>query len=134
MHVKIDPESSTFCFSSSLTVSWVGFIDAQTGIADFWWCVGKTPEACDVIPITHTMLSRGTLTSGLALPVATPLYVTVRPRNPGGLQTLSVSDCFQGVFLNLPLLKQVERERERGGGTDRQTGRQAGRDRDRQTD
>ena len=43
------------------------------------------------------MLSRGTLTSGLSLPVATPLYVTVRARNPGGLQSLSVSDSFQGV-------------------------------------
>ena len=107
--MKIDPESSTFCFSSSLTVQWVGFNDAQTGIADFWWCVGKTPEACDVIPITHTMLSRGALASGLALPVATPLYVTVRARNPGGLQTLSVSESFQGVFLNLPLLKQVDK-------------------------
>ena len=107
--MKIDPESSTFCFSSSLTVSWVGFIDAQTGIADFWWCVGKTPEACDVIPITHTMLSRGALASGLALPVATPLYVTVRAQNPGGLQTLSVSESFQGLFLNLPLLKQVDK-------------------------
>ena len=91
-------------------MQWAGFNDAQTGIADFWWCVGKTPEACDVISITHTMLSRGTLTSGLALPVATPLYVTVCARNPGGLQTLSVSDIFQGVFLNLPLLKQVDKE------------------------
>ena len=56
----------------------MGFNDAQTGIADFWWCVGKTPEACDVIPITQTVLSPGALTSELALPVATPLYVTVR--------------------------------------------------------
>ncbi|KAK7496758.1 hypothetical protein BaRGS_00011967, partial [Batillaria attramentaria] len=81
--------------NSSLPVQWVGFSDPQTGIQEFWWCVGTAPEGCDVIPVTQTYLSRGTVKAGLTLPLATPLYVTVRARNPAGLDTVSVSDSFK---------------------------------------
>ncbi|KAK7496778.1 hypothetical protein BaRGS_00011987, partial [Batillaria attramentaria] len=80
--------------NSSVPVQWTGFSDPQTGIQEFWLCVGTTPEGCDVIPVTQTLLSRATVRAGLSLPVATPLYVTVRARNPAGLDTISVSDSF----------------------------------------
>ncbi|KAK7496776.1 hypothetical protein BaRGS_00011985 [Batillaria attramentaria] len=80
--------------NTSLPVQWIGFSDPQTGIQEYWWCVGTTPETCDVIPVTQTFQSRATVKAGLTLPVATPLYVTVRARNPAGLDTVSVSDSF----------------------------------------
>ncbi|KAK7493717.1 hypothetical protein BaRGS_00015046, partial [Batillaria attramentaria] len=81
--------------NSSLPVQWTGFSDPQTGISEFWWCVGTTSGGCDVAPPVHTMLSQATVRSGIALPVATPLYVTVRARNPAGLDVVSTSDSFQ---------------------------------------
>ena len=87
--------SSLSC-STSLPVQWVGFSDPQTYVTDFWWCLEHAPHTCDVIADTHAQLSRGTQRSGLSLPVATPLYVTVRARNAAGLETISVSPSFQG--------------------------------------
>ena len=77
-------------------MQWAGFTDPQTGIQEFWWCVGLAPGRCDVTNQTRTMLSRATHRAGLNLPLATPLYVTVRARNPAGLDTVSVSDSFTG--------------------------------------
>ena len=82
--------------SSSVPVQWTGFSDPQTGIQHFTWCVGTAPEICDVTPSTHTLLSSAAHGAGITLPVATPLYVTVRATNPAGLETVSVSDGFVG--------------------------------------
>ncbi|KAK7101794.1 hypothetical protein V1264_020121 [Littorina saxatilis] len=78
--------------SSSLPVQWTGFVDPQTGIQEYWWCVGTSPGSCDVIPSTHTMQSRATQRTVMSLPEATPLYVSVRARNPAGLDEVSVSE------------------------------------------
>lgn len=86
------------CRRSSLPVQWTGFSDPQTGLREFWRCVGLTPGSCDVISPVNTMLSREAHWAGLSLPVATPLYVTVRARNPAGLDTVSVSGSFVGMF------------------------------------
>nr|KAG5706422.1 hypothetical protein BaRGS_032815 [Batillaria attramentaria] len=59
-------------------VYWAGFSDPHSGL-DYY----------------RTYLSRGTVKAGLTLPLATPLYVTVRARNPAGLDTVSVSDSFK---------------------------------------
>ncbi|XP_076453311.1 uncharacterized protein LOC143288575 [Babylonia areolata] len=80
--------------NSSVPVEWSGFSDPQTGLQHFTWCVGQRPRACDVLPTTHTLLSRVAHMAGLALPSATPLYVTVTAVNPAGLATVSVSDSF----------------------------------------
>ncbi|XP_070204014.1 uncharacterized protein [Littorina saxatilis] len=86
---------STFLgHNTSVPVQWTGFSDPQTGIQHFTWCVGTLPHLCDVTPSTHTLLSRDAHRAGLALPVATPLYVTVRASNPAGLETVGVSDSF----------------------------------------
>ncbi|KAK7483107.1 hypothetical protein BaRGS_00025675, partial [Batillaria attramentaria] len=93
--VGFDGHHSKFLgHNTSLPVQWTGFSDPQTGIQEFWWCVGTTSEGCDVIPVTQTLLSRATVRAGLTLPTATPLYVTVRARNPAGLDAVHVSDSF----------------------------------------
>ena len=75
----------------------MGFADPQTGIQEFWWCVGLAPGRCDVTNQTRALLSRATHRAGLNLPVTTPLFVTVRAINPAGLDTASVSDSFTGI-------------------------------------
>ncbi|KAK7493739.1 hypothetical protein BaRGS_00015068, partial [Batillaria attramentaria] len=93
--VGFDGHHSRFLgHNSSIPVQWTGFSDPQTGIAEFRWCVGTTPGGCDVAPTVHTLLSRASVRSGLALPVATSLYVTVHAKNPVGLVTTGVSDTF----------------------------------------
>ncbi|KAL8573303.1 hypothetical protein ACOMHN_032765 [Nucella lapillus] len=80
--------------NSSLPAQWRGFSDPQTGIQHFRWCVGRTPGACDVVPSSHTLLSRAVHQGGVTLPLATPLYVSVTAVNPAGLAAVSVSDSF----------------------------------------
>ncbi|KAK7460765.1 hypothetical protein BaRGS_00038812, partial [Batillaria attramentaria] len=94
--VGFDGHHSRFLgHNSSLPVQWIGFSDPQTDIQDFSWCVGRAPEKCDVIPFTQTMLSRATLSTGVTLPTATPLYVTVRAKNPLGMTAVGTSDSFK---------------------------------------
>lgn len=83
--------------SFAIPVQWAGFFDPQTGIEDFWWCVGTAPKQCNVTSFARTLLSRTLLGTGLMLPVATPLYFTVRARNLAGLDTLTTSGSFIGT-------------------------------------
>ncbi|XP_070207962.1 uncharacterized protein [Littorina saxatilis] len=93
--VGFDGRHSKFLgHSTSVPAQWTGFSDPQTGVAEFTWCVGESAGRCDVTAPTHALQRRSVHSSAMKLPLDTPLYVTVRARNPGGLETVSVSDSF----------------------------------------
>ena len=81
-----------------LEAHWVGFHDPQSTLREFRWCVGSSRGVCDVTTMSTSLLERRVTATGLTLPVATPLYVTVVAENGAGLKTQAESDSFMGMW------------------------------------
>ena len=95
--------------------------DPQSGIQEFQWCIGTSPESCDVIPLASSRVERRATATGLSLPSATHVYVTVVAHNQAGLRTVGVSESFVGMYDDLFGMGDgggcgVEEERGRGWG------------------
>ena len=90
---------------SALSGHWQGFADSETDIMHFEWCLGYGPYNCSVSAFENTQLADYFIKSGINLPLAVPLYITVRATNKVGLQTSSTSDVFI-VDNTVPQIKQ----------------------------
>jgi len=84
-------------FQSSRTQvsgNWDGFVDAQSGIERYRWCVGTNPSECDVVPISDVGLKTSASATGLHLYDGMVLTVTVEACNHAGLCARKTSDGF----------------------------------------
>jgi hypothetical protein len=82
--------------TTSLSASWSGFVDAESGISKYEWALGTVPGATDIQPFTDVGTATAATASGLSLRVGATYYATVRATN-GDRLTITASS--NGVFI-----------------------------------
>jgi hypothetical protein len=74
--------------------SWLNFHDPQSGVRSYEWCIGSSPHACDVHPLSTAHQSLTQYVTGLDLPLNQLLYVSVLATNNVGLNISGHSHAF----------------------------------------
>ena len=80
--------------TAGIGATWSGFSDDESGIADFAWSAGTSPEAGDIFPLTSVGMATEALSTGYALSNGMNVFITVVATNGAGLTTKSTSDGF----------------------------------------
>ena len=91
---------------STLSGHWQGFVDPETDINQFEWCLGYDKYNCSITFFENVQLADSFITSGLNLHLSVPLYLTIRATNNVGLYSLTTSDAFI-VDKTVPKIKQL---------------------------
>jgi predicted GH43/DUF377 family glycosyl hydrolase len=78
--------------TTSISASWSGFSDPESGISGYEWAIGTTPGGTNVQGWTSVGVSTSATNSSLALIPGTRYYVTVRATNSEGLTVISTAD------------------------------------------
>lgn len=91
---------------TTLSASWTGFGDAQSGVADYAWCIGTTPGVDDIMAFTSVGGATSASVDTLTLVSGTSYFVTVRATNSAGLGSVGTSD---GVLVDAtpPIVGEV---------------------------
>ncbi|MHB9035465.1 MAG: outer membrane protein assembly factor BamB family protein [Armatimonadota bacterium] len=78
-------DDGDFTYSSdSLHASWIS-TDSESGLAEYFFCVGTAPGSADIVGWASSGTQSWTAISGLALQPAVRYYFTVKARNGAGL-------------------------------------------------
>jgi hypothetical protein len=84
----IDLQAST----TTIQANWLGFTDAQSGIAGYEWAVGTTPGGAQIQAFTGVGLATNASNASLGLANGVTYYITVRATNGAGLTVNATSD------------------------------------------
>ncbi len=77
---------------SSLSANWTASADANSGITKYWYALGTSPGASDVVNWTDNHMNTSITNSGLTLTPGQIYYYSVKPVNGAGLHSLCSSD------------------------------------------
>jgi PKD repeat protein/N-acetyl-anhydromuramyl-L-alanine amidase AmpD len=88
----IDTTTST----TTLSANWTASSDANSGIAKYWYAIGTTAGATNVVAWTNNSLNTTVTKTGLSLTPGQMYYVSVKAENGAGLQTVVNSD---GIYI-----------------------------------
>ena len=87
---------------TQLDANWSASTDSETGIAAYWYAVGTTAGATDVVGWTSAGTATGTSATGLSLTNGATYYVSVKAENGvGQYSTVTTSDGVM-VVTNAP--------------------------------
>ncbi|MCX5786245.1 MAG: lectin like domain-containing protein [Elusimicrobia bacterium] len=89
-------------FPSQLSANWAASSDAQSGIAKYWYAIGHSPGAADVLGWTDNGNKTYVTKTGLPLVDGYPYYFTVKAENGEGLQSDAVNSDGQTVDETAP--------------------------------
>ncbi|XP_062588511.1 uncharacterized protein LOC134250178 [Saccostrea cucullata] len=78
--------------SKTLRVSWVDFIEAESGILQYFVCLGSKKFVCDVESWKNSRHESSILLFNLNLPQNQTIYATVKAENKAGLTSSASSD------------------------------------------
>ncbi|MFH1610168.1 MAG: fibronectin type III domain-containing protein, partial [Candidatus Bipolaricaulota bacterium] len=78
--------------TTSMSASWSGFGDPESGIAGYEWAIGTTAGGTDVLAFTSVGTATTATSSSLTLTAGTTYYITVRATNGSGLTCTASSD------------------------------------------
>ncbi len=81
--------------SGQLSANWTTATDAHSDVVAYWYSIGTSPGATDVLGWTNNGLSTNMTESGLPLSGSSDYYVCVQVENGAGL--MSASMCSDGV-------------------------------------
>lgn len=84
--------------ATTISASWSGFSDPQSGIKKYEWAIGSTSGGTQLQGFTDVALATTATRSGLTLLQGKKYYVTVRATNNAGLSVLKSSN---GVTVDL---------------------------------
>lgn len=82
---------NVFNNATEISGNWTSFIDTNSAIAEYWYAVGTSAGATDVVNWTNNGLNQSFTQSGLSLMVGTTYYVSVKAINGAGLESTVVS-------------------------------------------
>ncbi len=77
---------------SSLTANWTTSIDPNSGIAKYWYAIGTTAGATDVVNWTDNNLNTSVTNSALTLTQGQIYYFSVKAENGAGLNSICSSN------------------------------------------
>ncbi len=92
----IDNQTSTI----ALSANWVNATDAHSGIAKYWYAIGTSAGATDIVNWTDNGNATSFTHTGLSLSIGSTYYVTVRSENGAGLVSADIST--NGVTIDDP--------------------------------
>jgi hypothetical protein len=73
--------------STTLSANWATSTDADSGIAEYWYCIGTTAGATNIVAWTNAGAATSMTRSGLSLTTSATYYVSVKAENGAGLQS-----------------------------------------------
>ncbi|HYG52961.1 MAG TPA: N-acetylmuramoyl-L-alanine amidase [Flavobacteriales bacterium] len=89
--------------SINATAHWSASTDAHSGIARYWYALGTSPGATDVVNWTDNGWYDSVTVTGLGLTVGQTYYFSVKAENAAGLQSVPVtSDGFTIILPTSP--------------------------------
>ncbi len=88
--------------STRLTANWTGSGDPQSGIAAYWFAIGTSAGATDILGWTSNGLSTSVTYSGLTLTDGSTYYFSVKSQNGAGLFSAVKSSNGQTVDITPP--------------------------------
>ena len=80
-----------FNTANEITGNWTSFVDTNSAIAEYWYAVGTSAGATDIVGWTNNGLNQTFTATGLSLVVGTTYYVSVKAVNGAGLESTVVS-------------------------------------------
>lgn len=91
------PDIDTTSSLTTLVASWTPSSDANSGVTRYWYAIGITPGATDVVNWTDNALITSVTQTGLSLTPGQTYYFSVDAENGAGLTCTSSSD---GITVN----------------------------------
>ncbi|MEZ4923057.1 MAG: N-acetylmuramoyl-L-alanine amidase [Crocinitomicaceae bacterium] len=91
---------STTTTSTQLSANWTTSTDQHSDLQRYWYCIGTTPLATDVVTWTDNWWSDTLTHTGLNLTIGTTYYVCVYSENGAGL--FSDTTCSDGQMVTTP--------------------------------
>ncbi len=91
-------DQDTATSNGSLSANWTTSADANSGIAKYWYAIGTTAGATDVVGWTDNALNTSVTKSGLSLIAGQTYYFSVKAENGAGLNCIESSD---GIFADI---------------------------------
>ncbi|MDQ7779659.1 MAG: hypothetical protein RDV41_08105, partial [Planctomycetota bacterium] len=85
---------------TTVSANWIGFVDGQSGIAEYQWAIGTTAGGTDLQGFVSMGAGTNATTGALSLAPGQTCYVTVRAVNGAGLTT---DLCTDGVAVTTSL-------------------------------
>jgi PKD repeat protein len=92
----IDNQTST----TALSANWAASTDSHSGIASYWYSIGTSVGATNIVNWTNNGTATSFSHTGLSLTVGTTYYVNVRSVNGAGLTSTDLSS--DGVIIDSP--------------------------------
>ena len=92
--------------SSKVEAIWEPFKDQESGVVNYRWSIGTSPDRTDVLNFTDVDIKTYAKTSNLTLTHSQRYYVTVEATNGAGITSHGWSDGFL-VDISPPLLREV---------------------------
>jgi len=89
-------------FASQLSANWGVATDPQSGVVKYWYAIGSTPGATDILGWTDNGASPAVTASGLGLTSGFVYYFTVKAQNGAGLISVPVNSNGQMVDISPP--------------------------------
>lgn len=86
--IDVDTTSSL----TTLSANWAASLDTNSGIAKYWYAIGTTAGATDILGWTDNALTTSVTQSGLSLTNGQHYYFTVKTENAAGLTSICNSD------------------------------------------
>jgi len=83
---------------TTLSANWTTSTDANSGIAKYWYAIGTTAGATDVVNWTDNLLNTSVTKSGLTLTNGQHYYFSIKTIDGAGLTSICNSD---GVLVNI---------------------------------
>lgn len=90
---------STTTSSSTLQANWSKATDQHSDIARYWYAIGSSAGASDIVPWTDNNWDTLVTVSGLNLSIGTIYYISIRSENGAGLLSPVTSSNGQQVVL-----------------------------------
>ena len=91
---------STFTNNNSISANWNTSFDANSDISSYWYAIGTSSGATDVLTWTYNWFDTTMTESGLSLLPGTTYYVSVKAQNGAGLYSNPISS--NGQLLQTP--------------------------------
>ncbi|HOH83100.1 MAG TPA: N-acetylmuramoyl-L-alanine amidase [Bacteroidales bacterium] len=88
---------STTSSLNTLSANWPASTDVNSGISKYWYAIGTSQGATDIVSWTDNALNTSVTRSGLTLTDGQTYYFSIKTVNGAGLQTICSSD---GVTVN----------------------------------
>ena len=77
---------------NTLSANWTASADPNSGISKYWYAIGTTPGATDLVSWTDNTMNTAVTKSGLTLASGQIYYFSVKAVNGAGLNTICSSD------------------------------------------